>query len=101
MHHKHGLTIALLGCLLIPAMGYAASQPDQLTKEVVINKVTEESGTYYLEAEEKLYQLAPDARVELCKQKRPLADISQLEGHKVTLQMHENELVKKVMFLCI
>ncbi len=101
MHHKHSLIIALLICLLIPVMSHAKSQPNWLTEEVVINKIKEESGTYYLETEDKLYQLAPDARVELCKQKRPLADISQLEGHKVTLQVHENDLIKKVVFLCM
>ncbi len=101
MHHKHSLIITLLICLLIPAISHAKSQPNQLTEEVVINKIKEESGTYYLETEERLYQVATDARVELCKQKKSLAEISQLEGRKVTLQIHESGLIKKIVFLCM
>ncbi len=99
--HNYSRVIILLTCLLLPVTSHAATSSGLLMKDAVIAKVKKESGMYYLQIEEELYRVTPDARIEFCKQKKPIEYLYQLEGDQVTLHINKDKLIDKVLFLCM
>ncbi len=99
--HKHSRIIILLIYLLVPVIAHAELPSDLIMEEAVIEKVNKESGTYYLQIENELYQVAPDARVDFCRQKKPLEELLQMEGDQVTLHINKDNLIDKISFLCM